>query len=57
MTAEAATAAPETTAPTSHARLLAWVNEVAELTQPDGVHWCDGSDAEWQALTSQLVSS
>ena len=57
MTAEAATAAPETTAPTSHARLLAWVNEVAELTQPDGVHWCDGSDAEWQALTSELVSS
>ncbi|WP_026874154.1 phosphoenolpyruvate carboxykinase (GTP) [Jiangella gansuensis] len=44
-------------APTSHARLLAWVREVAELTQPDRIHWCDGSDAEWTALTDQLVAA
>ena len=42
-------------APTSHARLLAWVREVAELTRPARIHWCDGSDAEWTALTDQLV--
>lgn len=44
-------------APTKHAKLLAWVREVAELTQPDRVHWCDGSDAEWTALTDELVKS
>ena len=41
--------------PTKHAKLIAWVNEVAALTTPDRVHWCDGSDAEWSALTAQLV--
>ncbi|WP_053203816.1 phosphoenolpyruvate carboxykinase (GTP) [Jiangella muralis] len=44
-------------APTSHARLLAWVREVAELTQPDRIHWCDGSDEEWTALTDELVDA
>jgi phosphoenolpyruvate carboxykinase (GTP) len=44
-------------APTSHARLLAWVREVAQLTTPDRVVWCDGSDAEWQRLTDELVAS
>ena len=33
-----------TDAPTRHAGLLAWVAEVAELTQPDRIHWVDGSD-------------
>ncbi len=31
--------------------------EVAELTQPDSIHWCTGSDAEWTALTDQLVEA
>ncbi len=44
-------------APTRHARLLAWVRVVAALTKPDKVHWCDGSDAEWAALTDQLVEA
>ncbi|HEX6196609.1 MAG TPA: phosphoenolpyruvate carboxykinase (GTP) [Jiangellaceae bacterium] len=44
-------------APTSHAKLLAWVREVAELTEPDRIHWCDGSDAEWTALTDDLVAA
>ncbi len=57
MTAEAATAPTETAAPTSHARLLAWVQEVAELTQPDAIHWCDGSEGEWASLTQDLVKS
>ncbi|MBN3585130.1 hypothetical protein JYB64_22325, partial [Algoriphagus aestuarii] len=34
-------------APTSHQELVDWVREIAELTQPDEVVWCDGSDAEW----------
>jgi phosphoenolpyruvate carboxykinase (GTP) len=44
-------------APTAHARLLAWVREVAELTQPDRVMWCDGSEAEWHRLTDELVDA
>ncbi|MDP1632931.1 MAG: phosphoenolpyruvate carboxykinase (GTP) [Caulobacter sp.] len=44
-------------APTKHARLLQWVNEVAALTRPDRVHWCDGSDAEWTLLTDRLVAA
>ncbi|EWM19212.1 phosphoenolpyruvate carboxykinase (GTP) [Kutzneria sp. 744] len=42
-------------APTTHQRLLAWVREVAELTTPEQVVWCDGSDQEWDRLTTQLV--
>lgn len=45
------------TAPTEHSELLAWVQEVAELTQPDRVVWADGSDAEWDRLTTQLVAA
>ncbi len=44
-------------APTRHKQLLAWVREIADLTQPDRVHWCDGSDAEWETLTGQLVAA
>ena len=33
----------QTTVPTKHEKLLAWVEEVAELTEPDAIHWCDGS--------------
>jgi len=45
----------ETTVPTKHAKLLSWVEEIAELTQPDSVHWCDGSAAEYDALCQLLV--
>jgi phosphoenolpyruvate carboxykinase (GTP) len=44
-------------APTRHQRLIDWVAEIAELTQPDRVYWCDGSDAEWTALTDELVAA
>jgi phosphoenolpyruvate carboxykinase (GTP) len=46
-----------TTAPTSHQNLLAWVEQVAELTQPDEVHWCDGSAEESDELCRQLVDA
>lgn len=45
------------TAPTEHKELLAWVQEVAELTQPERVVWADGSDQEWDRLTEQLVAA
>ena len=44
-------------APTDNARLLAWVREVAELTAPDRVVWVDGSDEEWDRMTSALVDA
>jgi len=40
-----------------HPRLRAWVDEIAALTQPDRIHWLEGSDAEWDALTEQLVAA
>ncbi len=43
-------------APTRHKRLLAWVSEIAELTQPDRIEWCDGSDEEYQRLADLLVA-
>ena len=42
-------------APTSNVALLEWVREVALLTRPDRVEWCDGSEAEWDRLTALLV--
>ncbi|MEO8926247.1 MAG: phosphoenolpyruvate carboxykinase (GTP) [Caulobacteraceae bacterium] len=44
-------------APTRHKRLIAWVRDMAALTKPDRVHWCDGSPAEWEALTAALVAA
>jgi phosphoenolpyruvate carboxykinase (GTP) len=32
-----------------------WVDEVARLTTPDAIHWCDGSDAEFHSLQRELV--
>ena len=41
--------------PTKNKKLIEWVNEVAQLTQPDRVEWCDGSQGEWDRLTQVLV--
>lgn len=43
-------------APTTHAGVLLWVAEMTELLEPDKVVWCDGSRAEWDRLTKQLVA-
>ncbi len=45
------------TAPTKNERLLAWVEEVAALTQPDEIHWCDGSAEEYDRLCQALVDA
>jgi phosphoenolpyruvate carboxykinase (GTP) len=47
----------ETTVPTKHERLLAWVEEVASLTQPYDVRWCDGSAEEYDRLAQLLVDA
>ncbi len=45
-----------TTNLTKNQRLLDWVNEMAALTTPDQVVWCDGSDDEKRRLTEYAVS-
>jgi phosphoenolpyruvate carboxykinase (GTP) len=46
-----------TTAPTTHQKLLAWVEQVAELAQPNDVHWCDGSADEYDEFCQMLVDA
>jgi len=38
-----------------HQELLRWVQETTDFCQPDRVHWCDGSDEEYNALCQALV--
>ena len=45
------------TVPTRHQGLLAWVDAIAARAKPDAIHWCDGSDAEWDALSAQAVAA
>jgi phosphoenolpyruvate carboxykinase (GTP) len=47
----------ETTAPPANRQLLAWVEEVSELTQPAEIYWCNGSQAEYDQLCQALVES
>ncbi len=54
------TAAPSSapmSAPTKHAKLLAWVDEIAKLTKPAKIHWCDGSQAEYDLCQKQLIDA
>ncbi len=51
MTAEA------TAKPTTHEGILAWVDEIAELTQPARIHWVTGAQEEWVELTDALVAT
>jgi phosphoenolpyruvate carboxykinase (GTP) len=48
-----ATAAPNT----KNKRLLTWVEEIAALTEPAAIHWCDGSAEEYNRLCQLLVDA
>ncbi len=53
-----AQAAPVTGgAPTRNGKLLKWVDQVAALTQPDHIQWCDGSDGEYDRLCADLAAA
>jgi len=47
----------EAAAPTKNAKLRNWVEEIAELTQPASIHWCDGSAEEYDRLAEELVDA
>ncbi|MGN7919624.1 phosphoenolpyruvate carboxykinase (GTP) [Lysobacter sp. 22409] len=60
MNANLKDAAPATAVPGSAGSLLValneWVAQVAALTRPDKIHWCDGSDAEYDALVARMLA-
>ena len=41
----------------THEQLQTWVDEVAALTKPDAIYWCDGSPEEWTKITDGLVEA
>ncbi len=49
--------APTHQARSNHSRLQGWVDEVAALTQPDDVYWCDGSDGEFEQFARTLIDA
>jgi len=44
-------------APTKHAEILAWIDAMAKLTEPDSIVWCDGSKAEYDAIIKISVDA
>jgi len=52
-----ANTAPKHQATTDHAGLRAWVEQIASLTQPDEIHWCDGSADEYDQLAQALIDA
>ncbi|MBC7792763.1 MAG: phosphoenolpyruvate carboxykinase (GTP) [Clostridia bacterium] len=44
-------------APSKHTKLAAWVGSIAALTKPERVHWCDGTEGEFDALMKTLIEA
>ena len=42
---------------TNNQKLLDWVNEMASLTQPNEIYWCDGSKAEYDDLCTKMMAA
>jgi len=43
--------------PMAHTQLNQWIQEVAGMCQPDRIHWCDGSQEEYDRLMQHMVAS
>ena len=56
MSATLASTSTNTTPLSKNKHLLRWVEKMAELTQPDHIHWVDGSDEENESLCQELVN-
>jgi len=50
-----ATAPQHVTLASMNHDVAAWVDDVAKLTQAKKIHWCDGSDAEFETLKRELI--
>ena len=41
----------------NHPKMVAWVNEWAELCEPDAIYWCDGTNTEYYGLCDEMIKS
>ena len=57
MAVEALTTATAVPAPTKNAKLLAWVDDAAKMTQPDQIQWCDGSQNEYDRMFEIMLQT
>jgi phosphoenolpyruvate carboxykinase (GTP) len=57
MAVEAPTTATAVPAPTKNAKLLAWIDDAAKMTQPDQIQWCDGSQNEYDRMFEIMLQT
>ena len=48
---------PKKLLPTTNKKVIKWVQEMADLCEPDAVYWCDGSEKEYKKICDGLVAS